>query len=283
MYTGGRGDGAPYQKFQQVAWPKGTLKCSVVDCTSVLSMKKSDKFRATDKKNKSTAANGGQSDPHFSPVCSGCWNSDNVETLNQQCATPGKKMDMPKFRAASGHTRGYDGQKAKHSANAAAAIVVDNSDNESENGSIAGSISGASTVSTAESAKAAVNSAIAELQKHKPSLKVTMESSSEEVPRGNMDFLTKTMGDVQNFMAEQRVVQQQNAQNISILQRQQMATQVHQQASLRAGGLGGGYGTYVPPNGNHSQQQIELMAAEHRGQFPTKALFHCSSCSFVSL
>ena len=39
-------------------------------------------------------------------------------------------------------------------------------------------------------------------------------------------------------------------------------------SAMHAGGLGGGYGTYVPPNGNHSQQQIELMGAEHRVQFP---------------
>ena len=52
------------------------------------------------------------------------------------------------------------------------------------------------------------------------------------------------------------------SQQVNTLQRQQLANQANQQSNLRAGGLGGGYGTYIPPNGNHSQQQIELMGPD---------------------
>ena len=74
-------------------------------------MNKSNKFRADDKENKSKAANGGR-DPHFSPICSACWDCAKIVTLNQQCATPGKTLDMKMFQKKSGHTRGYAGQKA---------------------------------------------------------------------------------------------------------------------------------------------------------------------------
>ena len=266
---GGRGTGTPYQKqvIRDIIYPKGQLSCSIVGCTNILSIPKSDTFRATDKKHKSAAALGGRKDPHFVPVCSNCWSSDNVETLNQECATPGKEMNMPKFRETSGHTGGY-----RHSANAATAVDVDNSDNISDAGSMAGSSSGASVVSTAESARADLSSAIAEAQRYEPTLKVTMESSSDGVPSSSMDVLAKTMGDMQNFMTtmqtEQRASQNLMSQQVNTLQRQQLASQANQQSNLRAGGLGGGYGTYVPPNGSHSQQQIESMGHDHRVQFP---------------
>ena len=174
---------------------------------------------------------------------------------------------MPKFRETSGHTGGY-----RHNANAATAVDVDNSDNISDAGSSAGSSSGASVVSTAESARADLSSAIAEAQRYEPTLKVTMESSSDGVPSSSMDVLAKTMGDMQNFMAtmqtEQRASQNLMSQQVNTLQRQQLASQANQQSNLRAGGLGGGYGTYVPPNGSHSQQQIESMGHDHMVQFP---------------
>ena len=170
---------------------------------------------------------------------------------------------MPKHQQTSGHTRGYAGQKAKHSANAATAIGDDDSDTDSEDGSIAGSISGASVASTAASAKAAIKSATSDLQKHDPTATVTIESISEEVSNDNLSQLSKMMGE---FMTESRMVNRQTAQNIDVLQRQAIQHQMHQQANSRTGGLGAETGAYVPLNGVQSQQQIELMAEHDRRQ-----------------
>ena len=48
---GGRGTGTPYQKqvIRDIIYPKGQLSCSIVGCTNILSIPKSDTFRATDK------------------------------------------------------------------------------------------------------------------------------------------------------------------------------------------------------------------------------------------
>ena len=185
-----RGGGAPQQNWQHVIWSQGKLNCSAVSCKLVLNMNKSNKLRAHDKENKSKAANGGH-DPHSSPICSACWDCGHTVTLNQQCATPGKKLDITKFKKASGHTHGYAGQKAKHSVNAA--VAADDSDDDSYGGSDGGSVSGASVVSTAASAKAAIKSATADLQKHDPTAKVTIESISEEIYKNE---LSKMMGEL---------------------------------------------------------------------------------------
>ena len=50
-------------------------------------------------------------------------------------------MNMPKHQQTSDHNREYAGQKAKDIFNAAAAIVDDDSDTDSDVGSTAGSIS----------------------------------------------------------------------------------------------------------------------------------------------
>ena len=109
------------------------------------------------------------------------------------CATPGKKMNMPAFRLKSGHAGGY---KGAHSANAATAAAVDNSDNISDAGSTT------SAASAADSAREHLTSAIAEAQKFEPSLKVTMESSSEDGPSSSIDKLAQSLGDLHGFMTQ---------------------------------------------------------------------------------
>ena len=136
---------------KNVTYPAGQLTCSVERCSNKLSVDKSDKFRATDEKHKTTAANGGQQDPRWVPVCSTCWASDHAVTLQMDCATPGKKMNMPAFRLKSGHAGGY---KGAHSANAATAAAVDNSDNISDAGSTT------SAASAAESAREQATAAV---------------------------------------------------------------------------------------------------------------------------
>ena len=247
---------------KNVTYPAGQLTCSVERCSNKLSVDKSDKFRTTDEQHKTTAANGGQQDPRWVPVCSTCWASDHAVTLQMDCATPGKKMNMPAFRLKSGHAGGY---KGAHSANAATAAAVDNSDNISDAGSMT------SAASAAESAREHLTSAIAEAQKFEPSLKVTMESSSEDGPSSSIDKLAQSLGDLHGFMTqmqgENHAHQHRTTQHLDTLQRQQAADRANQQSSMRTGGLGGGNGSYIPP-GYSNQQQIETMGAGHNTEFP---------------
>ena len=256
----GRGGDAKKQVTKNITYPAGKLTCSVERCSNKLSVGKSDTFRATDEQHRAAAADGGRY-PYFSPICSTCWASDKIETLQMDCATPGKKMNMPAYQKKSGHTGG----KGAHSVNAATAAVVDNSDNISDAGSAT------SAVSSADSAKENLTSAIAEAQKFEPSLKVTMESISEDDSSSSIDRLAQSMGDMQGYMtqmrSEQQAHQHRTTQHLDTLQRQQAADRANQQSSMRTGGLGGGHGSYIPP-GYNNQQQTETMGAGHNTEFP---------------